>query len=346
MKQVLSILFADVVGFSSLDTEDKKVTLSEIIQGFRDRYLNSENHTFFKTWGDGIPLVCLDPIDMAELALDLKDYFRNMNWKRAGFSEALELRIAINLARVSVQYEGNKVSDVIGTGVDLTARIEPIVKPNCIFCTSPFKGMIESNEHNNYQFVQLGNLELAKEYGSSELFELLRLSDNTVNTARPINDITEQISTNIVMPNIRRNFSDLDKQVFVEQGLGYSKEYLEKALRQLEHQSSDVKLSFDIAVVEKERLTVIVFVDGNQKGYLDVWFAKDYGFGELRFSTSRGLSGNSYNGAFYVEDDGFQINWSNPMIGFMSSTALHEDKSSHEYLGQILWHQLSNQLES
>ena len=94
--QIISILFGDIAGYSRLNDDSLYMKVNRLIQDFFLRSLTAENHFFKKTWGDGILICSYDPSDLLEIALDLRDLFRNKNWKRAGFPTRLQIRIGIH----------------------------------------------------------------------------------------------------------------------------------------------------------------------------------------------------------------------------------------------------------
>ena len=51
-RQVLSMLFSDIWGYSQLKNNDLYVKIQAFNQEFKRQFLNAENHCFCNTWGD------------------------------------------------------------------------------------------------------------------------------------------------------------------------------------------------------------------------------------------------------------------------------------------------------
>ena len=82
----------------------------------------------------------------------------------------MKVRIGLNLVLATVFYENGKPINAAGTGIDQSARIEPIVTPNHIFCSSAFKEVV--GPHTKIEFFPLGERKLAKHYGKLELYSV------------------------------------------------------------------------------------------------------------------------------------------------------------------------------
>lgn len=176
-RQVVAILFADAKGYSDLGDD----RLCELLKGFNDefqrRYLNPSNHVFVNTWGDAFFICSHEPMDAAEIALDLRDYYRNQNWKRLGFPARVPIRIGLHAAPATLVYQSDRVADVIGLNVNAAARIEPIAEANEVYCSESFWQLLSKDPHCEFLATPLGQKELAKSFGLMRLYMLFRPTD-------------------------------------------------------------------------------------------------------------------------------------------------------------------------
>jgi class 3 adenylate cyclase len=122
------ILAADVVGYSRLIGADESGTLARL-QALRSEVIDplmAEHHgRVFKTTGDGLLAEFPSAVEGLRCAIAIQDQLR------AG-SAGLQLRIGLNQGDVVI--EGD---DVLGDGVNIAARIEPLAEPGDIAITLP-----------------------------------------------------------------------------------------------------------------------------------------------------------------------------------------------------------------
>lgn len=111
-------------------------------------------------------------IDIAELALNMRDEFRNTNWERRGFHSQLEIRIGLDLQLVTLDEDESGQTDGTSRGLDHAARIEPVAEPNEIFCSEIFWLGLSSEDPKNIIAECLGPITLAKNAGTEILYHL------------------------------------------------------------------------------------------------------------------------------------------------------------------------------
>lgn len=174
-----AVLFADVAGYSKLEEPQLQVFMSKVlpelsevvVDPFRDKLqeLNS--------WGDAIVASSRDPYDLMKLALNLRDFFRNRHW-HADLLPNLNIRVALHAGVVFFGYDPiRRTSGMIGTQVNLTARIEPVVAAGDVWVTEAFFHMIDPKVKFPATFDNLGSRPLAKAFGEEILHRLRRTTD-------------------------------------------------------------------------------------------------------------------------------------------------------------------------
>ncbi|TMV09578.1 hypothetical protein FGK63_00460 [Ruegeria sediminis] len=123
-RRLAAILAADVVGYSSLMSQDEPGTLNRLLAFRRqvfDPAVAAHSGRIVKLMGDGALVEFASVVDAVSCAIAIQ------NRIRADASEALRLRIGINLG--DVMTEGR---DIYGDGVNVAARLEAEADPGGI----------------------------------------------------------------------------------------------------------------------------------------------------------------------------------------------------------------------
>jgi adenylate cyclase len=139
-----TILFADIVGFTSLSARLEPLQLvaglNQIFSAF-DHLTEKYGLEKIKTIGDaymvvgGLPVSRPDHAEaIAEMALDMQDYMQNLE---NIFGESLQIRIGINTGPVIAGVIGIKkfIYDLWGDAVNVASRMESHGKPGSIQVT-------------------------------------------------------------------------------------------------------------------------------------------------------------------------------------------------------------------
>jgi class 3 adenylate cyclase len=180
-----SILFADVVGFSKLNTSEINKYVLHVLPKLRSHIKeHKEGILSINTWGDGLFILSKDALKLAELALAIRDYFRNNDFRDDGLPP-LKIRIALHHAQVmqfpnllrSTDFDTRPKFEYIGTQVNLASRVEPVTPPNHIWTTNIFKDVLigpGSDGPTHLGFEDIGSYPLAKNAGEIPIFHLHR----------------------------------------------------------------------------------------------------------------------------------------------------------------------------
>lgn len=180
--KLAAIMFLDVKNFSKLSQAQLESfidsvlpDLATVIDPYRDQLIE------LNTWGDAIIAVSGNPVKIARLALDVRDYFRNTNFEAKSLPQALHSRISLHAGTIKHGYDPiRKCAGVIGTNLNLAARIEPIIVPGEAWSTADFSQMLEPHiAAERLAFDDLGKRDLAKGYGSRLLLRLRRAEEPT-----------------------------------------------------------------------------------------------------------------------------------------------------------------------
>lgn len=153
-RRLATILSADVVGYARLMEADEKRTLAALSQARRisGKLIKDYGGRVFGSAGDSVIAEFASPVKAVNCAVKLQRQLADAN-SDTDPGHALQLRIGVNLGDVSA--DG---SNLLGTGVNIAARLEQMAKPGGICLSSTV------HEHLggilNLQFTDMGEQKL------------------------------------------------------------------------------------------------------------------------------------------------------------------------------------------
>jgi class 3 adenylate cyclase len=130
-RDFIAIMLTDMVGFSKtmeLDEGAAYLKLREHNEAIR-RFIDLYGGVEVKTMGDAFLVKFNNTIDAVNTAIDIQNLFDIYNQDKDD-DELIFLRIGIHYGEVIVEE-----NDIMGNGVNVTARIEPLAVPGCISIT-------------------------------------------------------------------------------------------------------------------------------------------------------------------------------------------------------------------
>jgi len=336
--RVVAILFADLTGYSQISNDTLLAKLDSFAQDFREKFLSRENHFYMNTWGDAFFICSDDPFNLLEIALNLRDFYRNTNWKRHGFSRSLSIRIGLHVEKATIVLDDDKVSNVVGKHINATARIEPIVDQNCIWCSEKFYILTYEDATDFAVFRPIGKKELAKGFGVMSLYEVLRIHEHSgiqekVNVSR-----TEAWGMSV--PRIKKKFTDKELEDFQKDGFRRIEEYFRKALDKLKEIDSDLQTNFEKTRVDK--FNCKVFVRGELRATCQIWSVLSGINQGIHYATYVDDRENSYNENIMAADNGYEMYF---QTTGMLSFDRDKDHYTAEEIAHLLWSDFTRQLE-
>ncbi len=175
-QKVISMLFADAVGFSKLSEAQIPAFVERFLGGVRevmDR--QSVPPLTLNTWGDGLYFTFDSVVDANAFALDLSDHINGTVWKDFGLPAELNLRIALHAGpafEILDPVTRNKV--FTGTHVSRAARIEQVTPPGCVYCSESHAALVALENNDSFHCEFVGNIPYAKNYGVFPTYSLTR----------------------------------------------------------------------------------------------------------------------------------------------------------------------------
>lgn len=172
--EVKTLLFADVVGYSRL-TENRVATFVTTVLGDISRLIASSRHApvFVNTWGDALFMVFDSAASGARFALELTARFKEYDAAKLDLPSDLSVRVALHCGPVFVGPDPVvRAISFNGSHVSRAARIEPVVEPGAIFVSEEFAAAATIEAPEAFRFENLGNVALAKNWGTCRLYSL------------------------------------------------------------------------------------------------------------------------------------------------------------------------------
>lgn len=174
--QVMTLLFADVVGYSKMR--------ESFIPGFVQRFMGGiagilkasrAEHDITNTWGDALYCVFADPCQAGQTALELCRFAEDKAWVGSELPESLELKLRVSLHAGPVYRCYDWVlgrTTFTGTHVSRAARIEPITPANQVYVSEAYAALLAARGVTELHCDYVGETKLAKAYGVFPLYHL------------------------------------------------------------------------------------------------------------------------------------------------------------------------------
>jgi class 3 adenylate cyclase len=178
-REIKTMLFADMVGFSKLREEDTPSFLLNFIGAIADIVHRSpQRPVFVNTWGDGLFLVFDDVDAGADFALLLRDSVLRTDWPARGLPAGTSIRIGMHTGPVFPADDpilGRP--NFFGSHVIRAARIEPVAAPGAVYVSTEMASVLAADGGQRFATDYLGRLPLAKGFGTDPLYRLRRAGE-------------------------------------------------------------------------------------------------------------------------------------------------------------------------
>ena len=175
--QTAGILFFDTKGYSKLDDTELRA-YHERLWPMLYESNDFRQFLYINTWGDGIIMLHDDYEILIQVALSIRDFFRQGKYTSIDIfrNKELSARIAIHLGEFLKSYDPFRECDnYLGREIIRCARIEPIIEPGYVWATDEIKVQVERRWQNAgrrpvYNFIEQGEIPLAKAFGTEHLW--------------------------------------------------------------------------------------------------------------------------------------------------------------------------------
>jgi class 3 adenylate cyclase len=178
-RETVSILFADMVGYSQLREEQ----IPLYVQGFLQKLAETVKALRVKpiyqnTWGDATCFVFANPLEAANAAMAIRDMVHATDWGRWNLPKELSVRVGLHAGPVyCVREPLLDRTNFFGFHVNQAARIEPITNPGNVYASESFACLLLAERGNSYDCRYVGIVVLPKKFGSYPIYHIKRRTE-------------------------------------------------------------------------------------------------------------------------------------------------------------------------
>ena len=138
-RKLAAIMFTDIVGFTKIMGDDESTALSilENQQSLISTVVEEHKGTIIKKMGDGLLIEFPSTVESVECATQMQDSIKSYNTS----DDNLEFHIRIGIHLGDIVILGD---DILGDGVNIASRIEPLASPDGICITDAVYQSVKS----------------------------------------------------------------------------------------------------------------------------------------------------------------------------------------------------------
>lgn len=191
-----------------------------------------------------------------------------------------------------------------------SAIVIPIILHPCDWHTAPF-GHLKATPTNGKAVSTFNNQQeafaiIAKDIrNAAENFRLNNL-ENDLNGQNNIDAIKatprREHSNNL---KIKKEFSDHDRDEFLEGSFKYISNYFEASLKKLEEQNPHIDTKYKN--INELGFIASVYSNGNKVAHCNIYYGRDFFTNGIAYSNSESISGGNYNELLNINDDGYSL---------------------------------------
>lgn len=173
---VMALLFADAVGFSTLNDIEVPLFVSRCLGRIAGLIVaRGDQVAVRETWGDGL-FVAFTSVRAAGLfALELLEMMKRTDWLAEGFSKPLAMRLALHAGPVHLTEDPvTGLPKCCGTHVSRAARLEPKTPSGQVYASEAFAALVAMDGVSDFRCDYVKELEWAKRYGTFPAYVVRR----------------------------------------------------------------------------------------------------------------------------------------------------------------------------
>ncbi len=172
-RQILYILFADIVGLSRIDEEKAPYFIHNVWGTLAERMkdlfikplvLNTFGSTLFSVFSSGNRIM--------EFASFLREVIDGFDYKEAGLTENIEMKIGLHAGPVYLGTDPlSKQMNSYGTHIARASSIQAHTLPGTIYASEQFSAVL-TLESEKYEFEHVGVIDLGNDLGLQEIYKI------------------------------------------------------------------------------------------------------------------------------------------------------------------------------
>jgi hypothetical protein len=224
------------------------------------------------------------------------------------------------------------------------AVVIPIILEFCDWHAAPF-GKHKALPEDGRPVVSYPNINIPLTVITKEIRKIVSAKKKeTVNKIIPKDNlIIAPKSHSIRSSNLRikKTFTDLEKDEFIENAFDYVAKFFENSLEELKKRNNQLETRFK--KVNSQQFKCFIYFNGQEKSQCKVWEGDNLGRSHsLLFSYNADSELNSFNESINIEDDGYNMFFKS--MG-MQSFGQRDMKLSNEGVAEYLWNLIVKNLQ-
>ena len=200
-RKLAAIMFTDIVGFTKIMGDDESTALSilENQQSLINPIIKEHKGTIIKKMGDGLLIEFQSTVESVECATQMQDSIKSYNTS----DDNLEFHIRIGIHLGDVVILGD---DILGDGVNIASRIEPLASPDGICITDAVYKSVKSKL--KLDFKRIDEVELKHIDDKYTIYKLPKdySNDNEIDNLFQNNRVNIESVTDITSNNAKAYF--------------------------------------------------------------------------------------------------------------------------------------------
>ena len=201
-RKLAAIMFTDIVGFTKIMGDDESTALSilENQQSLINPIIKEHKGTIIKKMGDGLLIEFQSTVESVECATQMQDSIKSYNTS----DDNLEFHIRIGIHLGDVVILGD---DILGDGVNIASRIEPLASPDGICITDAVYKSVKSKL--KLDFKRIDEVDLKHIDDKYTIYKLPKdySNDNEIDNLFQNNRVIIESVTDITSNNAKAYFT-------------------------------------------------------------------------------------------------------------------------------------------
>ncbi|TAE10474.1 MAG: hypothetical protein EAZ95_14685 [Bacteroidetes bacterium] len=208
--KTLCVIVADLQG-SGVYTGSKEhlAKVTNFFLSLKTKYFANGKEYFLKLLGNGFLVTGHNFIDIAQKAIAICNETKNYAWKHEGFTDNLNVRLALHIGEGVETYKNDgTILDISGIAVTQATRFEPYAMVGEVFCSQTYADLLAQDMTHTLATFPLGKYKLGKTH---DIFELAIAVLFTQNDKEVYEDtIIEKCKRHLIEKTSNHELSDLE----------------------------------------------------------------------------------------------------------------------------------------
>ena len=201
-RKLAAIMFTDIVGFTKIMGDDETTALSilENQQSLIHPIIEEHKGTIIKKMGDGFLIEFPSTVEAVECAIQMQDSIKSYNTSDDNIE--FHIRIGIHLGDIVILGD-----DILGDGVNIASRIEPLASPDGICITDAVYKSVKSKL--KLDFKRIDEVDLKHIDDKYTIYKLPKdySNDNEIDNLFQNNRVNIESVTDITSNNAKAFFT-------------------------------------------------------------------------------------------------------------------------------------------